>query len=65
MDKTVALLKLVDRSADAGDGWRQVKDGGLWQVISRDADLDYFEINNDLRRIRMTDAGKALLGNVQ
>ena len=43
---TKDLIKLVERSPDLGNGWKQVSKQ-LWPIISEHADLNVFELRKD------------------
>jgi hypothetical protein len=51
------LLRLIVRSPDIGEGWRVVSDT-LWPVILTELQgPDLIEINQETRRIRLTQEG--------
>ena len=43
---TKDLIKLVEKSPDLGNGWKEVSKQ-LWPVISKHADLNVFELKSD------------------
>ncbi len=57
--KLKGLLGLIQRSADIGDGWRQVSDV-LWPHV-QDAPGELVELDDIQKRIRLTSEGSAVL----
>jgi hypothetical protein len=51
-----SLLRLVARSPDIGDGWRQVSDV-LWTHVQKWAHPGLTEIDEGLKRIRLSPDG--------
>lgn len=56
------FLKLVLRSSDAGDGWRNVS-RVVWNVIKEQAESlpDLIEIDKDTFRLRLTKEGQIVV----
>lgn len=59
-EKQAQLMKLIARSADIGEGWRQVPDP-IWNAVKHFARSDLMEIDEPSKRIRLTDDGRVVL----
>ena len=58
--KQMILLRLIERSPDAGDGWRHVSDG-LWRHVEEQRHKKLTEIDKNLKRIRFTPDGLVVM----
>ncbi len=58
----IDILRLIERSKDIGDGWRQCSQR-LWPAITTEAAKleELVELDKENQRIRITAAGKTLL----
>lgn len=57
------FLRLVERSQDLGDGWRQCSQP-VWDrivMLMPDGVLELVDINARDRQVRLTDTGRAVL----
>lgn len=54
------MLKLIQRSPDIGEGWRQVSDG-LWGHVVDQAHPELTELNAPAKRVRFTDEGLTVM----
>ena len=56
-----STLALIQRSPDRGDGWRSVSEG-CWPLLDGiPSELIEVEPDGNAGRVRMTDAGRAVL----
>lgn len=54
------LLRLIERSPDIGEGWRQVSQL-LWPTVSANCHPQLMELNTENRRIRITAEGETIM----
>ena len=54
------MLRLIERSADTGDGWRPVSNP-LWRHVLDQAHLDLTELDHKNKRVRLTPEGIILM----
>jgi len=54
------MMKLIYRSPDLGNGWRQVSNP-LWRHVLDQSHPDLTEIDHDLRRVRFTPEGDTIM----
>ena len=54
------FLKLLARSPDRGDGWRNVSKL-CWQLVEAFGTPELLEIDAENRRVRLTAAGQAVV----
>jgi hypothetical protein len=47
------MLRLIERSADIGEGWRQVNDK-LWRHVVEQSHPDLTELDHQNKRVRLT-----------
>ncbi|OAN76672.1 hypothetical protein A8B82_14835 [Sulfitobacter sp. EhC04] len=59
-ENEIILLKLIERSPDIGDGWRQVS-GSLWPLIAKQSHPDLTELDAANKRIRFTPEGQTVM----
>ena len=59
MDIHLNLIRLIKRSPDLGDGWRQYSEI-LWDVVARTVNdhKELFELDEENKRIRLSPEGK-------
>jgi hypothetical protein len=57
--KESGTLKLIMRSPDIGDGWRQVS-GILWNLVTTDVPAELVEFDHDNKRVRLNGDGNVL-----
>jgi hypothetical protein len=55
-DNNRSFLKLLLRSPDIGDGWRQVSDV-VWPLVSGFDKKELLELNEDEKRVRLSPDG--------
>jgi hypothetical protein len=55
-----SLLKLIQRSADIGDGWRQVNDL-LWPSVLEYKDQDLIDLDHENKCVRVSAEGLIVL----
>ena len=55
-----ALLRLIQRSADIGDRWRQVSQP-IWPVVIANSQSDLVELDIHKFRVRLTPDGEVLV----
>ena len=55
-DNQRSMLKLIQRSRDTGDGWRDV-DGAIWPLVLESLHPELTEIDEELQRVRLTPEG--------
>lgn len=57
----IGLLKLINRSPDIGDGWRQTSQK-LWEsLVLKLFHIDLMELDHENTRVRLTSDGNTLL----
>jgi hypothetical protein len=54
--RDVELLRLILRSPDVGDGWRNVS-GVLWEHVVKNAVIDLVEFDYENKRVRFSPEG--------
>ena len=54
------MLRLIERSADIGEGWRQVSDA-LWDHVTENCHPDLVELDVVSKRVRFTPDGVVLM----
>lgn len=59
-DTEVNFLKLIIRSTDRGDGWRQVSTL-LWRLVHEFKPKELIEIDYDKLRVRLSERGKIVV----
>jgi hypothetical protein len=57
--KDAGFIRLLMRSPDRGDGWRSVS-SVCWPLVEEFTAKELLEINPDLLRVRLTEAGQAV-----
>jgi uncharacterized protein (DUF736 family) len=57
----IDLLKLIGRSADIGDGWRQSSEKVREHVVLKHTHGDLMELDHENKRARLTSKGEILL----
>jgi len=57
----INFLRLVQRSEDIGDGWRQVSDI-LWQLVERFDRPELIDKDADKKRVRLSERGLIVAG---
>jgi hypothetical protein len=55
-DNQKTMLRLIERSADTGDGWRLVSNP-LWKHVLDQSHPDLTEIDHENKRVRFTPEG--------
>ena len=50
------MLRLIERSADTGDGWRPISNA-LWNLVLDQAHPDLTELDHENMRVRFTPKG--------
>lgn len=58
-DKGISFLKLVMRSPDIGDGWRNVSQT-LWPLVASFENKELIDIDYEYSRIKLSDRGQVV-----
>ena len=56
-----SLLKLIHRSRDLGDGWKQCSEPLWLGLILPYAKLELVELNQDKKQVRLSEKGKVVV----
>ncbi|AGH07440.1 hypothetical protein SUFG_00073 [Sulfitobacter phage phiCB2047-B] len=56
----ITMLKLIERSKDIGDGWRQASDQ-LWPHVVKEANKNLTELDHHLKRVRFNYDGNVVM----
>lgn len=59
-DNQRTMLRLIERSPDVGDGWRQVS-SVLWRHVLDQAHPDLTELDRRNLRVRLNEKGRTVL----
>ncbi len=59
-DRQRDMLRLVQRSPDIGDGWRQVSEM-LWPLVTSSGHTELLEKDAENLRVRFTQEGKTVV----
>jgi len=59
-ENQISMLRLIHRSPDIGEGWRQVS-SVLWPHVLKQRHPDLTEIDEPLLRVRITSEGEAVM----
>lgn len=54
------VMRLIQRSPDVGDGWRQVS-GALWRVVVANSHPDLTDLDEEMKRVRLTAEGETVM----
>ena len=59
-ENQISMLKLIQRSEDIGDGWRQVSQT-LWRHVEEQSHPALTELDHATRRVRLTAEGQTVM----
>ena len=59
-ENQIIMLKLIQRSADIGDGWRQVS-SALWHHVADQTLSELTELDEPNHRVRLTAEGETVM----
>lgn len=58
-DRSKNFIRLILRSPDIGDGWRQVS-SAVWPLVTKAENRELLDINEETLRVRLNDEGRVV-----